>query len=171
MLKNRWALSGLIVFTLFFLLSVLEIDAWARAGGGRSMGSRGSRSYTPPRSTPAPAPANPSQGSRQFNTPAAPAPSPFGGGGFLRSMAGGIIGRDARRDALSQPRVCRRGRRRYRRRHRDDGYPPDRSAVVWHLLVYKTAAKPSACRDSRWNLLPGITVGGHQADGPVDTGV
>lgn len=92
MLRNRWALSGLIVFTLFFLLSVLEIDAWARAGGGRSMGSRGSRSYTPPRSTPAPTPANPSQGSKQFNSPSAPASSPFGGGGFLRSMAGGIVG-------------------------------------------------------------------------------
>jgi predicted lipid-binding transport protein (Tim44 family) len=92
MFKKQWALSGLIVFTLFFLLSILEIDAWARAGGGRSMGSRGSRSYTPPRSTPAPAPANPSQGSKQFSTPSAPAPSPFGGGGFLRSMAGGIVG-------------------------------------------------------------------------------
>ena len=92
MFNHRWALSGLIVFTLFFLLSVLEIDAWARAGGGRSMGSSGSRSYSAPRSTPAPAPANPSQGSRQFNTPSAPAPSPLGGGGFLRSMAGGIVG-------------------------------------------------------------------------------
>lgn len=92
MFNNRWALSGLIVFTLFFFLSILEIDAWARIGGGRSMGSRGSRSYTPPRSTPAPAPANPSQGSRQFNTPSTPASSPFGGGGFLRSMAGGIVG-------------------------------------------------------------------------------
>lgn len=93
MFKNRWALSGLVLFTLFFLLSVLEIDAWARAGGGGSMGSRGSRSYSAPRSTPAPAPSSPSQGSRQFNTPpAAPAPSPFGGGGFLRSMAGGLVG-------------------------------------------------------------------------------
>lgn len=92
MFDNRWTLSGLIIFTLFFLLSVMEIDAWARAGGGRSMGSRGSRSYTPPRSTPAPAPANPSQGSRQLNAPSAPAPSPFGGGGFLRGMAGGIVG-------------------------------------------------------------------------------
>lgn len=94
MLKNRWALSGLVLFTLFFLLSVLEIDAWARAGRGGSFGSRGSRSYTTPRSTPAPAPSNPSQGSRQqLNTPpAAPASSPFGGGGFLRSMAGGLVG-------------------------------------------------------------------------------
>lgn len=92
MFKNKWALAGLMVFALFFLVSVLEIDAWARAGGGRSMGSRGSRSYSAPRATPAPAPSNPSQGSRQFNTPAAPAPSPLGGGGFLRSMAGGLVG-------------------------------------------------------------------------------
>jgi predicted lipid-binding transport protein (Tim44 family) len=94
MFKNRWALSGLVVFTIFFFLSILEIDAWARAGGGRSSGSRGSRSYTPPRATPAPAPApvSPSQSSRQYGAPAAPAPSPFGGGGFLRSMAGGIVG-------------------------------------------------------------------------------
>jgi predicted lipid-binding transport protein (Tim44 family) len=93
MLTNRWARSGLVLFTLFFLLSVLEIDAWARAGGGGSFGSRGSRSFSAPRSTPAPAPSSPSQGSGQFNTPpAAPAPSPFGGGGFLRGMAGGLVG-------------------------------------------------------------------------------
>ena len=92
MLANRWARSGFVLFSLFFLLSVLEIDAWARVGGGRSFGSRGSRSYTAPRSTPAPAPSSPSQGSKQFNTPPAPASSPFGGGGFLRGMAGGLIG-------------------------------------------------------------------------------
>ena len=92
MLANRWAKCGFVLFTLFFLLSVMEIDAWARAGGGRSMGSRGSRTYTAPRSTPAPTPSSPSQGSKQFNTPPAPASSPFGGGGFLRGMAGGIIG-------------------------------------------------------------------------------
>jgi predicted lipid-binding transport protein (Tim44 family) len=91
MFKNRLALSGLIVLTFFFLVSVLEIDAWARAGGGSSMGSRGSRSYSTPRSTPAPAPASPSQGSRQYGAPAAPAPQPAGGG-FLRSMAGGLVG-------------------------------------------------------------------------------
>ncbi|MEK7826681.1 MAG: hypothetical protein AAB299_02930 [Thermodesulfobacteriota bacterium] len=91
MLANRWVNCGLVLFSLFFLLSVLEIDAWARAGGGRSMGSRGSRTYTAPRSTPAPTPSSPSQGTRQYN-PAQPASSPFGGGGFLRGMAGGIIG-------------------------------------------------------------------------------
>ena len=92
MLANRWARSGLVLFSLFFLLSVMEIDAWARVGGGGSFGSRGSRSFTTPRSTPAPTPAGPTQGSQQYNTPAAPAPSPFGGGGFLRSMAGGLVG-------------------------------------------------------------------------------
>lgn len=91
MFANRWAKSGLVLFAIFFLLSALEIDAWARAGGGGSMGSRGSRSYSAPRSTPAPAPTSPSR-SGQLGAPAAPAPSPFGGGGFLRSMAGGLVG-------------------------------------------------------------------------------
>ncbi len=90
MFENRWALRGLILFTLFFLMSVLDFDAWARVGGGRSMGSRGSRSYTAPRMAPAPTPANPSLGSRQPYT--SPAPSPLGGGGFFRGIAGGILG-------------------------------------------------------------------------------
>jgi predicted lipid-binding transport protein (Tim44 family) len=34
----------------------------------------------------------PSQGTRQYGAPTAPAPSPFGGGGFLRSLAGGLVG-------------------------------------------------------------------------------
>ena len=92
MFANRWANCGLVLFSLFFLLSVLEIDAWARVGGGGSFGSRGSRTYTAPRSTPAPTPASPSQGAGQYNTPSTPAPSPFGGGGFLRGMAGGLVG-------------------------------------------------------------------------------
>ncbi len=92
MFAHRWTRSGLVLFAILFLLSVLEIDAWARVGGGGSMGSRGSRSYSAPRSTPAPAPASPSQRAGQYNTPTAPASSPFGGGGFLRSMAGGLAG-------------------------------------------------------------------------------
>jgi predicted lipid-binding transport protein (Tim44 family) len=91
MIANRWVNCGLVFLSLFFLLSVLEIDAWARAGGGSSMGSRGSRSYTAPRSTPAPTPSGPSQGTRQYN-PAQPAPQPSAGGGLLRGMAGGIMG-------------------------------------------------------------------------------
>lgn len=89
--KNRWASRALIIFTIFFTLSILAIDAWARVGGSRSFGSRGSRTYSMPRSTPAPAPTSPS---RQYGTPAQPAPSasPLGGGGFLRNMAGGLAG-------------------------------------------------------------------------------
>ncbi|MCX5826335.1 MAG: Tim44 domain-containing protein [Deltaproteobacteria bacterium] len=91
MFANRWAKCGLVFLSLFFLLSVLEIDAWARVGGGGSFGSRGSRTYTAPRSTPAPTPSSPSQGTGQYN-PAQPAPQPSAGGGFLRGMAGGLVG-------------------------------------------------------------------------------
>ncbi len=61
-------------------------QAEARVGGGRSMGSRGSRSYSPP-----------GQSYSQPARPAAPAyqPSPAArpqSGGFLRSMAGGMVG-------------------------------------------------------------------------------
>jgi predicted lipid-binding transport protein (Tim44 family) len=74
---------------LMVSMTVLESDAWARAGGGRSMGSRGSRSYSRPASpspyqqaAPAPRPASPMPFSQ-------PAPA---GGGFFRSMMGGIAG-------------------------------------------------------------------------------
>ncbi len=74
---------------MLLLMTVFEPYAHARAGGGRSFGSRGTRSYSQP--------ASPySQPSRQQ---AAPAPSPYqqpaqGGlfGGMGRSMLGGIAG-------------------------------------------------------------------------------
>ena len=171
MFNNRWALSGLVIFTLFFLVSVLEIDAWARVGGGRSFGSRGSRSYSAPRSTPAPSPASPSQGSRQYNTPSAPAPSPFGGGGFLRSMAGGTGRGDARIDALPQPRFCRRRHGRHGRRHRVHGHHPDRGAPLRNLLVHQTETRHRGRGAARGDLLPGIVSGRHRADGPADAGL
>ena len=72
---------------LFLSITVMELNAHARAGGGRSFGSSGSRSY----SRPASPYSQPSQ-SRQ----ASPAPGGFqqqlGGGGFMRSMAGGLVG-------------------------------------------------------------------------------
>jgi predicted lipid-binding transport protein (Tim44 family) len=79
-------------FTLLFAVVVLSIGlletiAEARAGGGRSMGSRGARSYSRPAS-PSPLP---SQSRPQY----APAPNPLqqqAGGGFMRSMAGGLMG-------------------------------------------------------------------------------
>jgi predicted lipid-binding transport protein (Tim44 family) len=76
----------LFVALLLVMVAVMETDAFARAGGGRSFGSSGSRSYSRPAtpySQPAPSRATP------YNQPYQPQPA---GGGFFRNMAGGIIG-------------------------------------------------------------------------------
>jgi len=89
MFSSRWIKYGLMVFSLlFFVTYVLELDAYARIGGSRSFGSRGSRSY----STPASPQSSPSSPSRQMGAaPSAPAAAPQSGG-FLRGMAGGLVG-------------------------------------------------------------------------------
>jgi predicted lipid-binding transport protein (Tim44 family) len=88
MFSGKWIKYGLMLFSLFFFLTyVLELDAYARAGGGRSFGSRGSRSYSAPKA-PSAAPAAPS---RVAPAPAAPMAQPQSGG-FLRNMAGGLMG-------------------------------------------------------------------------------
>lgn len=73
---------------IFLSITVMEFNAYARGGGSRSMGSRGSRSYSKPTSPGS----QPSQQRQQ----AAPAPGQMQqqstGGGFMRSMAGGIMG-------------------------------------------------------------------------------
>jgi len=77
---------AMVAAVMFLSLTVLELTAQARAGGSRSSGSRGSRSYSrqaAPSSQPGMA------------RPQAAAPSPMSqmaGGGFMRSMAGGIAG-------------------------------------------------------------------------------
>lgn len=76
----------LMAAVMFLSITVMELNAHARAGGSRSSGSSGSRSYSRP--------ANLSSQPRRQQQ-AAPAPSPFqqqAGGGFMRSMAGGIMG-------------------------------------------------------------------------------
>lgn len=89
MFSSRWIKYGLMFFSLFFFLTfILELDAYARAGGGRSSGSRGSRSYSAPRS-PSTTPTAPSR--QVAPAPSAPMTSPQSGG-FLRSMAGGLVG-------------------------------------------------------------------------------
>jgi len=78
---------AVMVAVLFVSITVLELNAHARAGGSRSMGSRGSRSYSRP--------ASPSYQPSQPRQQAAPSTSPFQqqpAGGFMRSMAGGIMG-------------------------------------------------------------------------------
>jgi len=93
---RKWitSLVGLAVLVALFATLVPE-DAWARAGGGFSSGSRGSRSYSSPsRTYSAPAPSPTSQPSAQPRT--APTPAPIGqpapAGGFLRGLAGGVVG-------------------------------------------------------------------------------
>lgn len=88
--RYQWIL-GLVVAAALLALQAMELDAWARAGGGRSMGSRGSRSYSSP-SRSYRAPVTPGQPRTEPRAPfAAPAPQ-ASGGGFMRSLAGGLIG-------------------------------------------------------------------------------
>jgi hypothetical protein len=71
---------------LFLSITVLELSAHARAGGSRSMGSRGSRSYSRP--------ASPSPQQSQPRQQVAPAPNPFqqqAGGGFMGGMLGSML--------------------------------------------------------------------------------
>ena len=80
---------AIVAAVLFLSVTVMELNAHARGGGSRSMGSRGSRTYTKPASPV-------TQPSQQRQQQAAPAPGqmqqPQAGGGFLRSMAGGLMG-------------------------------------------------------------------------------
>lgn len=72
---------------LFLSITVMELNAEARAGSSRSFGSRGTRSY----SSPASSSPQQSQSRQQY----APAQGPFqqqAGGGFMRNMAGGMMG-------------------------------------------------------------------------------
>ncbi len=77
---------------VYLLFGILELDAFARAGGGRSSGSRGSRPSGPSRSYSTPSPSQPSTqpqpNSPQLGTPYQQPSS----GGFLRGLAGGLMG-------------------------------------------------------------------------------
>ena len=85
MKKQIVSVCAILAAVLFLSITVLELNAHARAGSSRSFGSRGTRSYS--RSvTPSPRTSQPQQ-------QATPAPIPQQqGGGFMRSMAGGIAG-------------------------------------------------------------------------------
>jgi predicted lipid-binding transport protein (Tim44 family) len=97
MLLKTWTKGILALFALLFLCTwALQMDAWARVGGGQSMGSRGSRSTSAPQPSTAPRPTQPSPSS----SPTSPSPPPPGpttppgtsSGGFLRSFGGGLLG-------------------------------------------------------------------------------
>jgi len=84
-MKRTLAAIILVALALSPVLYVTE--AWARAGGGSSSGSRGSRSYSSP--SPSSSPAAPSQptspGVQQ------PAPARPGWGGMMGGMLGGLL--------------------------------------------------------------------------------
>ena len=90
---KTWTKGVLTLFALLFLCTwAFQLDAWARAGGGRSMGSRGSRSTTPPKPYTAPRPATPTP-TQPYKAPGATAPQPApSSGGFMRSLGGGLLG-------------------------------------------------------------------------------
>jgi predicted lipid-binding transport protein (Tim44 family) len=90
--KGHKYFIALVVF-LFALFFVFSVDSFARIGGGGSFGSRGSRTYSAPSRS---APSSPSSPSRSYQSPSQPSQPGGGlfggGGGFFRSMAGGIAG-------------------------------------------------------------------------------
>ncbi|HZV81933.1 MAG TPA: Tim44 domain-containing protein [Geobacteraceae bacterium] len=93
-MKRKFALYACLALVLSMLTGFfLAAEAEARAGGSRSMGSRGTRSYSRPAS-PSTAP-SPYQAAPQQARPVGPSPYQQpqpAGGGFLRSMAGGLVG-------------------------------------------------------------------------------
>lgn len=84
MRKRCFKLFTIVAGVLLVSGAVLDY-AHARAGGGTSSGSRGSRSY----SAPSPSYSQQSQPRQQVAPPPYQQPA---GGGFFRSMAGGIVG-------------------------------------------------------------------------------
>ena len=48
MSRKNWKIGVTIFIFLFFFIGIMELDAFARAGGGMSSGSRGSRSFSSP---------------------------------------------------------------------------------------------------------------------------
>lgn len=86
MLARVVTLSAVVAILTF---AFLESTAHARAGGGRSTGSRGSRSYSMPAS---PSGQQSPYRSAPSANPAVQSPFQQPAGGFLRSMAGGIMG-------------------------------------------------------------------------------
>ena len=83
-------LAAVMVAALFVASYVLELDAYARAGGGLSSGSRGSRSsYSPAKPSPSQSMTSPT---RSMTSPA-PTPQPVPQkSGFWRTFAGGMAG-------------------------------------------------------------------------------
>jgi predicted lipid-binding transport protein (Tim44 family) len=82
------AMAMLVLAVLLLIPALWAADAWARAGGGSSSGSRGSRSYSAPASpstSPSSRPSTPASSYQQ------PAPQRSGWGAGLGGMLGGLV--------------------------------------------------------------------------------
>src|ERR1700721_2651042 len=93
-------ISKIFVFAVLGVLFLLPPTADARVGGGRSFGSRGSRSVSP-HYVPSQPRREAGQGDQNSPYRSVPNPSPFDprsgsyggtGGGFFRGLAGGLAG-------------------------------------------------------------------------------
>lgn len=79
---------AILACLLFLAVIICDATSFARIGGGRSFGSRGSRSFSlPSRSYQQPSPSR-----QQSPSNYQPAPSRQQSGGFLRSIGGGLLG-------------------------------------------------------------------------------
>ncbi len=86
MSRKNWKIGVTIFIFLFFFIGIMELDAFARAGGGMSSGSRGSRSFSSPsRPYSAPAPSQPM-------TPQLPTQQPSMWRSLAMGVAGGFLG-------------------------------------------------------------------------------
>ncbi|HMK44786.1 MAG TPA: Tim44 domain-containing protein [Dissulfurispiraceae bacterium] len=88
-------LIAVALAALFLTSTAFEPDAWARAGGSKSSGSRGSRTMSTPKRPDATQPSRPSaeqQKSQTAVTPPASMPQPSFGRSLLTAIAGGFIG-------------------------------------------------------------------------------
>ena len=91
---------AVFVLSIFTLSVAMETSAWARAGGGSSSGSRGSRSFSSPSMPSRPSPSSPSPSMPQKPGYGAPGANPyqspsrgwFGGSPFWQGIAGGVAG-------------------------------------------------------------------------------
>lgn len=87
-MKRSLAMTTLVV--MFLAAFLWTVDAWARAGGGRSSGSRGSRSYSAP-VRPSPGPSSPSRPAPPPTSFQQPAPQRSGWMGGLMGGIGGLL--------------------------------------------------------------------------------
>jgi len=91
-MNKRWIAK---IFTIAFAVSLVAAayqEADARAGGGRSFGSRGARTYKAPSRTVNPSPSSPQTAPASPQQPFPQAQPQRQGGSFLRGLAGGVVG-------------------------------------------------------------------------------